>query len=51
MKIKNCKNCNKKISQGTLMGCPECGEEMCLSCAEKTMRICPKCYSNLEFKG
>jgi hypothetical protein len=44
-------NCKGKITQGNLLGCNNCGAEMCLSCADKTLRICPYCYSDLEFKG
>lgn len=49
--MNDCKNCKGKITQGNLLGCNNCGAEICLTCAEKTMRICPYCYSDLEFKG
>ncbi len=50
-KMEECKSCKKQIKMGDLMGCPNCGAEMCLDCAEKTKRICPHCYYSLEFKG
>ena len=49
--MEECKKCKSEIKMGNKMGCPNCGAEMCLDCAEKTKRICPNCYHNLEFKG
>lgn len=46
-----CKNCKSQIKKGEVMGCPNCKTTVCLECAEKTQRICPNCYSNLEFIG
>lgn len=49
--MQKCKTCNGNIAMGELMGCDNCGAEVCLECAEKTKRICPYCFSDLEFKG
>ncbi len=46
-----CKDCGKSISQGELLECPNCGATVCSECAEKSFRICPYCYSDLEFRG
>ena len=46
-----CKNCRKEISKGDLLGCPNCGATICGDCASTTLRICPYCYSDLEYMG
>ncbi len=46
-----CKNCRGEIKQGELLECPNCGATVCKTCAEKSFRICPYCYSNLEYGG
>ena len=49
--MQKCKNCNKKIKDGFLFGCKNCGTNFCEKCADKTLKICPNCYSNLELLG
>lgn len=46
-----CKSCNKEIQSGNIIGCSNCGAEFCGDCANKTMRICPYCYSDMEYIG
>ena len=46
-----CKNCNEKIGQGNVKGCPNCGATFCDKCAEKNQNICPDCYSTVEYIG
>ncbi len=46
-----CKNCNEQIQDGTLFGCKNCDTKFCEKCADKTLRICPNCYSDLEIMG
>lgn len=46
-----CKNCFNEIENGNLLGCPNCGATICSNCAEQTKKICPYCYSDLEFMG
>ena len=41
-----CKNCGANDEDA--MVCPNCG---CSHCAEATDRICPYCYSTLEYKA
>ena len=31
--------------------CPNCGATFCSDCAESSFRICPYCYSDLEYQG
>lgn len=49
--MNNCKTCNKEIENGNLIGCPRCGATFCVDCARSSMRICPKCYTDLEYMG
>lgn len=49
--MENCKRCDSEISLGKRMSCPNCGATMCSDCAEKTLRICPYCYHDLECSG
>ena len=49
--MKQCKKCSVEIQDGFLMQCECCGTMMCADCAASTLRICPYCYSDLEFKG
>ncbi len=49
--MNECKNCRQKISDGNVMECPNCGATYCTECGTQTMRICPYCYSTLEFIG
>ncbi|MBQ8426647.1 MAG: hypothetical protein IJX16_02670 [Clostridia bacterium] len=46
-----CKSCLSEISMGNVLGCPNCGATVCSNCAEKSFRICPYCYSDLEYMG
>ncbi len=46
-----CKECNKKIDDGYVLGCKFCEGVFCEKCAKKTHRICPNCYSDLEYIG
>ncbi|MBR5191992.1 MAG: hypothetical protein IKW33_01110 [Clostridia bacterium] len=46
-----CKNCKNIVKDGNLLGCKNCGAYICASCGEKTKKICPYCYSDLEFFG
>ena len=46
-----CKSCNKEIPNGNVIGCNNCGAEFCGDCANRTMRICPYCYSDMEYIG
>lgn len=49
--MKNCVNCTGVISDGNVLGCPNCGAKFCPDCAKKTKNICPHCYSSLEYIG
>ena len=49
--MNECKNCKEKIIDGNMLECPNCGATLCTGCAEKTKRICPYCYSSLEYLG
>lgn len=49
--MNDCKNCRKKIGQGELFSCPNCGAEFCKDCAKSSKNICPYCYSNLQING
>ena len=46
-----CKKCNSEIKQGSALGCRGCDTVFCENCAEQTHRICPNCYSDLEYIG
>lgn len=46
-----CENCSNNITLGEIMGCSNCGFVVCASCAQTTKKICPKCYSDLEYIG
>ena len=46
-----CKSCKNTVVTGELLGCPNCGATFCGDCAEKSFRICPYCYSDLEYQG
>ncbi|MBQ6728224.1 MAG: hypothetical protein IJR66_03235 [Clostridia bacterium] len=46
-----CKTCNNEIQNGNMLSCPTCGTIYCTDCAINTKRICPKCYSTLEYIG
>ena len=43
----HCKNCG--IADMTMLICPNCGANICTTCANATDRICPYCYSTLDF--
>ena len=45
-----CKNCRKIDSEIILFECESCGATICEDCAIKTQKICPYCYSTLDFK-
>lgn len=49
--MNECKNCRHEISMGNMLECKNCGATICAACANKTQRICPYCYSNLEYIG
>ncbi|MDY6367102.1 MAG: hypothetical protein SPL13_01090 [Clostridia bacterium] len=49
--MNECKNCRSEIKDGHMTECPNCGATFCTDCAEKTYKICPYCYSNLEYIG
>ena len=49
--MNDCTNCKSKINDGNLIGCTNCGATFCPDCANKTKRICPNCYHNLEYIG
>lgn len=51
MNMKVCKSCNNEMKEGHMIGCKNCGAEFCSECADKTMRICPHCYSDMEYIG
>lgn len=46
-----CKKCDGEIKQGNVMGCTACETIFCEDCAKKTHRICPNCYSDMEYIG
>ena len=43
----NCKNCG--IAGLDMLVCPNCGANICATCAGQTENICPYCYSTLDF--
>lgn len=45
----NCKNCGRAGED--MMVCPNCGADICESCAGRTDRICPYCYSTLDYRA
>ncbi|MBQ9104156.1 MAG: hypothetical protein IJY57_03615 [Clostridia bacterium] len=49
--MSKCRNCNNEITMGNMLECPNCGHIVCTDCAKKTKRICPNCYSDLEYIG
>lgn len=49
--MNTCKSCGKNIPQGNLLECKNCGATVCTECANKNQRICPYCYSDLEYIG
>ncbi len=49
--MQKCKKCDDKIPDGSLFGCRNCGTTFCEKCADKTLRICPNCYYDLEILG
>ncbi len=50
-RMPKCTKCDNKIQDGQLFGCTNCGKEFCEDCAQKTLKICPNCYSDLELLG
>ena len=46
-----CKGCKNTVEKGRLMRCNGCGETYCEPCANKTKKICPKCYYDIEIIG
>ncbi|MBO7345230.1 MAG: hypothetical protein J6U92_04755 [Clostridia bacterium] len=46
-----CNNCKNSITSGNVLACPNCGKTFCSDCANKTKRICPHCYHDLEYIG
>ncbi|MBR5388838.1 MAG: hypothetical protein IK147_05210 [Clostridia bacterium] len=44
-----CKNCRKTLEDGNILACPNCGATICTDCARETRKICPYCYSDLDF--
>ncbi len=47
--MENCKNCKKKMIDGIMLACPNCGAMLCTDCADATWRICPYCYTTLDY--
>ena len=47
--MNKCVTCKKDFLAKNKLGCPNCGATFCPDCANKTKRICPYCYSNLEY--
>lgn len=47
--MKTCSDCGKPIDEGYSLTCPNCGATVCSSCGEKNKRICPYCYSDLDY--
>ncbi len=50
-KMRVCKGCKSELTEGNILACKNCGSEFCSHCAENTMRICPYCYTDMEFIG
>lgn len=48
-KMKTCTDCGKAINEGYSLTCPNCGATVCSACGEKNKKICPFCYSDLDF--
>ncbi len=46
-----CKNCHSELNDGFVMECPNCGAQYCMECGIQSKRICPYCYSDLDFMG
>ncbi len=49
--MSDCKTCGHGITDGNLLECKNCGATVCTDCAVKSQRICPYCYSDLEYIG
>lgn len=49
--MRECKNCKNKIPFGEMMECPACGATFCMTCSNTTQKICPYCYSSLNYNG
>ncbi len=47
--MKNCSDCGKKLTDGYSLICPNCGAEICSVCGEKNNKICPFCYSDMDY--
>ncbi|MDY2841171.1 MAG: hypothetical protein SOT08_00635 [Candidatus Borkfalkiaceae bacterium] len=47
--MKTCTDCGKAINEGYSLTCPNCGANVCSACGEKNKKICPFCYSDLDF--
>ncbi|MCQ2387657.1 MAG: hypothetical protein MJ066_04355 [Clostridia bacterium] len=49
--MEKCSNCHGEMKNGYKLSCPNCGALICSSCAEKSFKICPYCYSDLDYFG
>ena len=47
--MKECKNCQKDITDQTAFKCNNCKALFCEECAKKTKNICPHCYNDIDF--
>ena len=47
--MKKCTTCKTNFGENDVFGCPNCGAKFCPECAKNTKRICPYCYSSLEY--
>lgn len=45
-----CRNCGSEFGNNPVLSCPNCGADICENCAANTDRICPYCYSTLEYR-
>lgn len=48
--MKKCNSCNNENKDSLTFKCNNCGATMCEDCANQTMRICPYCYSDLDYE-
>lgn len=45
-----CKNCGSDEGENLTLVCPNCGADICEKCSLESDRICPYCYSTLEYR-
>ena len=46
--MEKCKNCFIESARH-LYKCPDCGAIFCDRCANKNKKICPYCFSNIDY--